>query len=78
MSRCPFCNHILEDKWLKKQGASLMGKASGEAKARTRDQASAASRVRWDQEREKKKEEQEFTKLRTLAGVRKPKRKAKH
>jgi hypothetical protein len=84
--KCPFCNHILEDSWLKRVGASLMGRSSGEAKARSRDQASAASRVRWDEERKKKKSstveqqqsrEQDFTKLRTLAGIAQPKRKRK-
>jgi hypothetical protein len=70
MARCPFCNKILSDVWIKHEGAALMGKASGQSKARSRAQAKAASRTRWDHEREKK-----FSKLRTIAGVPPPKKK---
>lgn len=45
MARCPFCNEILEDDWVKKIGATLMGKTSGERKAR--GTASAAATKRW-------------------------------
>ncbi len=45
--RCPHCDHILSDEWLKKVGASLMGKKGGAAKARSREQTQAAARSRW-------------------------------
>lgn len=51
MAKCPFCNHILEDVWLKKIGATLMGKASGVSKARSN--ASSAADERWTQERKR-------------------------
>jgi hypothetical protein len=70
MPICPFCKKILPDDWVKRQGAALMGKASGQSKARSRAQAKAASRKRWDHEREKK-----FSELRTMAGVPPPKKK---
>ena len=47
MSRCPHCNEILSDDWVKRQGASLMGKKGGAVKARDYEQASNAARVRW-------------------------------
>jgi hypothetical protein len=70
MPRCPFCKKILSDDWIKHEGAALMGKASGQSKARSRAQAKAASRIRWDQEREKN-----FSELRTMAGIPPPKKK---
>jgi hypothetical protein len=48
MARCPFCNEILSDAWLKKMGATLMGKASGESKARSSEVTSAAASKRWN------------------------------
>jgi hypothetical protein len=45
MSRCYHCGKILSDAWVKKQGAALMGKASGESKRRST--ASKAARQRW-------------------------------
>jgi hypothetical protein len=48
MARCPFCDHILEDDWLKKMGAALMGKASGAAKARSTEMTSSAAKKRWN------------------------------
>lgn len=56
MARCPFCNEILEDSWLKKMGASLMGKASGVVKARSREVTSAGAKKRWKKEKDKRKE----------------------
>ena len=70
MAKCPFCKKILPDDWVKREGAALMGRASGRSKARSRAQAKAASRERWDHEREKT-----FGELRTLAGVPPPKKK---
>jgi hypothetical protein len=52
MARCPFCKHILPDKWVRKQGAALMGKTGGEAKAR--NNARAAALARWARAKEKK------------------------
>jgi hypothetical protein len=54
MARCPFCNEILEDAWLKKMGATLMGKASGESKARGHGPMKAAAKKRWRKEKLKK------------------------
>ena len=48
MARCPHCNKILEDAWLKKTGAALMGKASGESKSRGSEVTSAAAKKRWN------------------------------
>ena len=55
MARCPFCDHVLEDNWLKKMGATLMGKASGKSKARSREMTQAAANKRWAKEKKKKK-----------------------
>jgi hypothetical protein len=51
MAKCPHCNKILADEWVKKEGASLMGKAA-KGKAKRRRNAAAAARTRW-----KKKED---------------------
>jgi hypothetical protein len=53
MARCPHCNEVISDKWIRKNGASLMGKAGGRAKAR--NNASAAAKARWARAREKAK-----------------------
>jgi len=53
LARCPFCNEILPDKWLKKNGASLLGKSGGKAKAR--NNASAAANARWKKHFKEKK-----------------------
>jgi hypothetical protein len=56
MARCPHCHKILSDEWLKREGASLMGKTrTGAAKARSHKVASGAALLRWDQEQRKKK-----------------------
>jgi hypothetical protein len=55
MAKCPYCNHVLEDFWLKKMGASLMGKSSGASKARSRAVTSAAAKKRWRKEKVKKR-----------------------
>jgi hypothetical protein len=54
MARCPFCDEILSDDWVRKQGASLMGKKSGENKARTSEIAAAAATQRWKPKKRKK------------------------
>jgi hypothetical protein len=55
MSRCPFCDTILPDAWVKKQGATLMGKASGQAKARSSAKARAAAEIGWKKRRKAKR-----------------------
>jgi hypothetical protein len=58
MARCPHCHKILSDAFIKREGASLMGKArSGAAKARSHEQAAGAALLRWDQEGRKKKKD---------------------
>jgi len=46
MARCPKCNEVLPDEWVKKEGASLMGKAA-KGKSKRRRNAKAAARERW-------------------------------
>jgi hypothetical protein len=48
VARCYHCGKILEDAWLKRQGAALMGKASGESKARSPEMARKAALARWE------------------------------
>lgn len=50
---CPYCKHILPDQWLKKAGASLMGRSGGATKARGRAAAQEAAQARWDKARRK-------------------------
>jgi hypothetical protein len=46
--RCPFCDKILSDDFIKRGGAFLMGKAAtGKAKARSSDQARRAAMIGW-------------------------------
>jgi hypothetical protein len=47
MAKCPFCSKVLSDDWVKKEGASLMGK-SAKGKAKRRKNAQDAARLRWD------------------------------
>jgi hypothetical protein len=48
MVQCYHCNKVLNDQWVKKQGASLMGKKGiGKSKARP-ETASMAGRKRWE------------------------------
>jgi len=47
MIRCPHCHKVLSEGWLKKIGASLMGRSGGEAKARSEKVARAAAQARW-------------------------------
>ena len=54
MSRCPYCDKILPDNWLKAQGAALMGKASGQAKARSSETARIAAEIGWKKRKKKK------------------------
>lgn len=53
MARCPHCGQILSDYWVKKVGASLMGKTGGKAKAR--NNAAAAAKARWARAKKDKK-----------------------
>jgi hypothetical protein len=53
MARCPFCNEILSDAWVKKTGAALMGKEGGINKARSRTVASNAGKQRWKKAKKK-------------------------
>jgi hypothetical protein len=39
---------VLDDAWLKRQGAALMGKTRGEAKARSPELARKAALARWE------------------------------
>jgi hypothetical protein len=50
MAKCPHCNKILSDEWVKKEGASLMGK-SAKGKSKRRKNAQEAARLRWDSEK---------------------------
>jgi hypothetical protein len=52
MIRCPFCNEPLDERWLRKAGASLLGKTTGPTKARAK--ARQASLVRWQRVRKAK------------------------
>lgn len=49
MARCPKCGEILDDAWVKKAGATLMGKSGGANKAR--NNAQAAAKKRWKKEK---------------------------
>lgn len=51
MARCYHCGKVLSDDWIRKQGASLLGRKGGLVKARTSEQAREASRVRWNKVR---------------------------
>lgn len=56
MSRCYHCGKILKDEWIMQEGARLMGKkTTGEAKARTPEQARAAARARWNKHKKGRK-----------------------
>lgn len=52
MARCPFCHKILSDEWLKKEGASVMGR-SAKGKRKARDNAKEAAKSRWVKRRKK-------------------------
>jgi hypothetical protein len=47
MARCPFCNKVLRDDWVKREGASLMGKAA-KGKRKKRHNAAEAAAKRWE------------------------------
>lgn len=52
MARCPNCDCVLSDEWIKSEGASLMGKtAKGRRKRRTKELAQAAAEKRWKKRR---------------------------
>jgi len=55
MAKCPNCGVVLSDTWVKKNGASLMGKSGGKAKARSN--ARAAANARWKRHKAKKGKE---------------------
>jgi hypothetical protein len=57
MSRCPFCDTILPDDWVKQQGAALMGKMGGPTKARSSESARAAARIGWKKRKKAKKKQ---------------------
>jgi hypothetical protein len=48
MSCCPHCGEALSDDWIKRQGASLMGKSGGKSKARATERMQAAALKRWE------------------------------
>lgn len=45
--RCPHCRRALDEEWLRKQGAALMGKKGGKTKARNSELARKAANERW-------------------------------
>jgi hypothetical protein len=47
LARCPHCDKVLSDDWIRENGASLLGRAGGRAKARNAEQARAAAQARW-------------------------------
>lgn len=51
MARCPKCQAILPDEWVKSQGAALMGRSKGKAKARRSEIARAAAERRWSKKK---------------------------
>jgi hypothetical protein len=51
----------LDDGWLKRNAASLMGKTDGKVKARTN--AKQAAQARWDKERAKQKRRTESSEI---------------
>lgn len=58
MAKCPHCHKVLSDAWVKRTGAALMGKAGGEAKARSN--AQAAANKRWENHFPAAKEKKKF------------------
>jgi hypothetical protein len=52
VTRCPHCRHALDEDWLRKQGARLMGRKGGKRKARNSDQARKAANERWARNKE--------------------------
>jgi len=56
MSKCYHCGKVLQDAWVIREGARLMGKKlTGDAKARTSEQARKAARARWDKAKKSRK-----------------------
>jgi hypothetical protein len=53
MARCYHCGQVLDDEWLRKQGASLMGKKGG--KNKTPDVKAKLVQARWGSKRKKNK-----------------------
>jgi hypothetical protein len=53
MARCPHCNKILSDDWLRHVGASLMGKVGGASKRR-RTSGKVAADARWSKKKSTK------------------------
>ena len=47
MPRCYHCGEILSDEWIKKQGASLMGKTGGLTKSRGSKGGKKAADAKW-------------------------------
>jgi hypothetical protein len=50
MAKCYHCGKVLNDAWLKRVGAALMGKTKGIAKARSSELARKAALKRWQPE----------------------------
>jgi hypothetical protein len=50
--RCPHCGKPLDERWLAKQGASLLGK-TGRGKAKARTNAREAAQARWARAKQK-------------------------
>lgn len=57
IAECPHCKKVLGEEWLKRAGASLMGKSGGRSKARGGTAMSAAAKKRWAKVREEKAKE---------------------
>jgi hypothetical protein len=53
MARCYHCGQVLDDEWMRKQGASLMGKKGG--KNKTPDVKAKLVQARWGSKRKKNK-----------------------
>lgn len=63
--RCPFCDEILEDAWVKKMGASLMGRSGrGESKVRSSATTSNGATKRWKRQDELDSAQAEVERLR--------------
>jgi hypothetical protein len=77
MARCPFCDHILRDAWVKRMGASIMGRTSGEKKARNNAKKAADKRWREVRFRETHGLPPPKTKRKKKLPVSQPKRKKK-
>jgi hypothetical protein len=63
--RCPFCDEVLEETWVKKMGASLMGRSGrGESKVRSSATTSDGAIKRWKRQDELDNAQAEVGRLR--------------